>query len=126
MRALASYDILGFASFGLAYAFDSGRPLTRLFRNDVTGTYENYRARQGNPGASISDPAGGGPNRSPDEQQLNLQLRLRAQRLVGVDLDFYGEAIHILAPGPGTIDDTSFVATSDRQTLWRIGAAFRY
>ena len=41
----------------MRYSFASGFPYNRLFRNDVTNSYENYRALRGiNPGTNLNDP----------------------------------------------------------------------
>jgi hypothetical protein len=129
VRALASYDLLGFSSLGLAYVLDSGRPAgRRLFASDPSGAYENYRATIGvNPG--LNDPAAvSDVPRQPATQQLSLQLRLRARRLTGVDLDFYGEALHVLHDGTASYaaDGASFLPGPEAKIGWRIGAAYRY
>ena len=56
-KASATYAATNWLSLGVRYNFASGFPYNRLFRNDVTGAYENYRAARGmNPGNNLNDP----------------------------------------------------------------------
>ena len=56
-------------SAGLRYRYYSGRPYNRLYRNDVTGAFDLYRARVGeNPGTNINDPDDDRSLRLPDLQ----------------------------------------------------------
>jgi hypothetical protein len=84
-------------SMGMRYNFVSGFPYDRLFRNDVTGSYENYRARTGtNPGSNINDPNDDRELRMPNRQDVNVQVRLSMLPLIGQRLDFYVDALNIL------------------------------
>jgi hypothetical protein len=97
LRALISGDLFGYASLGMLFSQDSGVPINRYFRNDVAGAYENLRATVGsNPGSNVNDPSDDRPLRAPDVRRLNLQVRVRARRLLGVDADLYLDAIHVL------------------------------
>src|SRR5262249_20576763 len=96
LRLLGTVDVLGFASIGLLYAFDSGGPAFRRFTNEVTGGADNYRATPGvNPGTNIGDPADDRALRTPSIERMNLQLRARLKRLIRADVDLYADVINI-------------------------------
>jgi hypothetical protein len=130
-RFLASYDILGYAAVGTIFAFDTGLPYQRFFVNDTLAAYTDYRARLGiNPGTNLNDPADDRPTRYPDVMHLDLQLRGRARRLVGIDADLYIDVLNVL--GSKTVTSlgapgTSFVAGPPPPARWwRVGLAYRY
>jgi hypothetical protein len=85
-------------STGLLYNYLSGRPYQRRFRNDVTGAFEDFRARVGvNPGSNINDPGDDRPLRRPDLQTVNLQTRVNLKPLTGIYLDVYADVLNVLA-----------------------------
>ncbi len=43
----STYQITPWLSTGLRYRYNSGTPYNRLFRNDVTGNWDLYRATVG-------------------------------------------------------------------------------
>ena len=104
IRALASYDAGGYASLGLAYSFQTGIPL-HVF--DVGELY-----------------------RTPHEQRFNLQLRLRARRLIRADLDVYLDLLDFLADRQIVIpasSDRSLTLDSIKEGRWaRLGLEYRY
>jgi hypothetical protein len=64
-------------STGARYDYYSGRPYSRLYRNDVTGGFDDYRASRGtNPGSNLDDPGNDRPLRLPATQSFNISLRL--------------------------------------------------
>jgi hypothetical protein len=76
----------------------SGMPYNRLFRNDVTGNYENLGAPVGiNPGANVNDPADDRELRLPDQHSLNAQLAFNLQPLIGSLLEAYVDVLNVLA-----------------------------
>jgi hypothetical protein len=120
-------------SFGMRYNFQSGFPYQRLFRNDVTGSYENLRATRGiNPGGNLNDPTDDRPLRMPDRQELNLQVRVSLLPLIGQRLDFYCDALNIMnlrtPTAYGSNDGTNF----GNETSWmapfrlRFGVNYRF
>jgi hypothetical protein len=120
-------------SFGVRYSFLSGFPYNRLFRNDETGSYENYRAQVGvNPGSNINDPGDDRPLRLPDRQELNTQVRVSLLPLIGQRLDFYVDMLNVLG-----LRTVTSVSQNDGQDFgvergWlepfrmRLGINFRY
>jgi hypothetical protein len=97
IKASLQYSAFKWLSFGARWNYSSGFPYNRLFRNDVTGNWENYRAQTGvNPGANLNDPTDDRALRTPDRQEINLQVRLSLLSLIGSKLDFYIDALNIL------------------------------
>jgi hypothetical protein len=130
IRALASYDLFGFASLGMTFTHDSGAPLLRSFRNTSTGRYEDYRAGVGvDPGTNINDPTGyRPPTRGPARSRLNLQARLRTKRLIGLDFDVYADVIDFFDEHERPPEDTAtFIAARQSDGRWvRLGLEYRY
>ena len=96
LKTSATYQVSPWLSAGLRYRYYSGRPYSRLYRNDVTGAFDLYRARVGvNPGTNVNDPgddralrlprsaglqpAGAGQPAAPDRPAAR-PLRRRAER----------------------------------------------
>jgi hypothetical protein len=133
VKASLQYSAFKWLSFGVRYNFMTGFPYNRLFRNDVTGAYENYRATTGvNPGRNLNDPTDDRPLRTPDRQELNVQVRLSLLPLIGHRLDLYVDALNVLGlrtpTGYGLNDGTTF----GTETAWlapfrmRLGLNYRY
>jgi hypothetical protein len=124
IKASLQYSATKWLSFGARYNYQSGFPYSRVFRNEVTGSYEDYRAQVGiNPGNNVNDPGDDRPLRLPDKQEVNLQVRVGLLPLIGQKLDFYVDALNILnLRTPTTIgsnDGTNF----GQETAWQ--APFR-
>jgi hypothetical protein len=97
IKASLQYSAFKWLSFGARWNYSSGFPYNRLFRNETTGNWENYRAQTGiNPGANVNDPGDDRALRTPDRQEINLQVRLSLLSLIGSKLDFYVDALNIL------------------------------
>ena len=97
IKASATWAATRWLSMGMRYNYASGFPYNRLYRNEVTGNYENYRALRGiNPGTNINDPNDDRDLRYPDTQELNVQVRFAWLPLTGHQLDFYVDALNIL------------------------------
>jgi hypothetical protein len=108
-----TYGVASWLSFGGRYSFASGFPYSHLYRNDVTGSYEDYRAARGfNPGNNINDPADDRELRLPNVQDLNVQVRLSLLPLIGQKLDFYVDALNIL-----NLRTATSYGQNDRQTF---------
>jgi hypothetical protein len=113
VKASMTYGPTSWLSFGARYNFASGFPYNHLYRNEVTGSYEDYRARRGiNPGANINDPADDRELRLPNRQELNLQVRLNLLPLTGHSLAFYVDALNIL-----NLRTATSYGQNDRQTF---------
>jgi hypothetical protein len=98
IRITMTYQWTQWLSTGVLYNYLSGTPYQKRFRNDVTGGYEDYRARVGvNPGSNVNDPGDDRPLRKPDIQMVNLQARFNLKPLTGIYLDFYADLLNVLA-----------------------------
>ena len=120
-------------SFGMRYNYISGFPYSRLFRNDVTASFANYRAQSGiNPGANVNDPGDDRELRLPDRQDVNLQIRLSMLPLIGQKLDFYVDALNILNLRTPTALGQNDGANFQQETSWmapfrvRFGLNYRF
>ena len=131
MKALATYQVASWISTGVRYSYRSGTPYNRYFRNQVTGEYDDLRARMGiNPGTNLNDPGDDRQLRLPDLQNLNLQTRLNLLPLIGQRLELYVDVLNILAlRTPTGIEDQDGIAfgrTTGRQGPFRIRLGLNY
>jgi hypothetical protein len=133
VKATLSYQITNWLVAGVRYAFYSGTPYNRLFRNDQTGQFENYRAQVGvNPGANVNDPSDDRELRLPDVQDVNAQLRLNWQPLIKQRLETFVDVLNVLAvrttTDVGQNDGQDFGVSRARQAPFRIrlGLTYRY
>jgi hypothetical protein len=118
------YQATTWMSLGMMYNYYSGTPYNRLFRNDQTAAYENYRATIGvNPGANINDRSDDRPLRLPDVYDLSAQLRVSLLQLTGQKLDLYANVLNVL----GLRTTTSVVQTDTPDFGTQVGrmAPFR-
>jgi hypothetical protein len=127
----ARYQAARWLGVGARYTYLSGTPYNRLFRNDVTGNFENYNAPVGiNPGANVNDPSDDRQLRLPDQQSLNLQLAFNFMPLIGANLETYVDVLNVFASRTTTSvtenDGPSFGATSGRQGPLKIRFGMRY
>jgi len=118
-------------SLGLRYSYNSGTPYDRLFRNDVTGSFENLAARTGiNPGTNVNDPADDRALRLPDQHVLNAQLAFNFQPLIGQRLEAFVDVLNALALRTFTSvtenEGPSFGQPSGRMSPMRIRLGMRY
>jgi hypothetical protein len=118
---------------GLVYRYTSGKPYSRLFRNDVTAAFDDHRARVGtSAGANVNDPADDRAQRLPDVHMFNVQLRFGLLPLVGFNLEGTVDAINLLAlRTPVAVqqnDGPAFgqVTTVTPPLYLRLGFRFRY
>jgi hypothetical protein len=133
LKASLQYSATNWLSFGARYQFTSGFPYNRLFQNTVTNGYENYRAQYGiNPGGNVNDPGDDRPLRTPDRQEVNLQVRVSLLPLTGQRLDFYVDALNILGLRTPTSYGQNDGTTFGTETGWmapfrmRLGLNYRY
>jgi Carboxypeptidase regulatory-like domain len=127
----ARYQFARWLSAGARYTFTSGQPFNRLFRNDVTGSFENYNARQGiNPGANVNDPGDDRQLRLPDQSILNLQLAFNFEPLIGQHFETFVDVLNALATrtttGVTQNDGPSFGVSTGRIAPMRIRLGARY
>jgi hypothetical protein len=98
IRMTTTYQWTKWLSTGALYDYRSGRPYQRLFRNVVTGGFEDYRARVGiNPGTNLNDPTDDRALRLPDIQELGIQFRANWAPLIKVGLETYVDVMNVLA-----------------------------
>jgi hypothetical protein len=127
------YQATGWLSLGVMYNYFSGQPYNRLFRNDQTTNFEDYRARLGtSPGANVNDPNDDRDLRYPDQQDVNAQVRVSLKPLLGQDLKLYANVLNILALRTTTAvvqnDTAEFGTISSRMSPFRVrlGLEYRY
>ncbi len=98
IKANFSYRFTPWLTSAVRYSYYSGLPFNRRFRNDVTGRFENQRARVGaNPGTNINDPTDDRELRMPDYQSLNAQVALNLLPLIGHNLETFVDVLNVLA-----------------------------
>jgi hypothetical protein len=131
LKANATYRFSRWLSMGLRYQYYSGLPYNRIFRNPVTGDYEDYRAMVGvNPGNNINDPNDDRQLRLPDLQSVNAQVAFNFLPLINQNIEAYVDVLNVL--GLRTItevaenDGQDFGVVRGRQEPLRIRLGFRY
>jgi hypothetical protein len=127
------YLFTNWLSLGARYDYYSGQPYDRLFRNDVTGSFEDYRSARGrSPGANINDPADDRDQRLPDQMALNLHLQVNWLPIIRQRFDTYVDVLNVLALrstyGVTENDGPAFGAPTGRKgpMFVRLGVNFRY
>jgi hypothetical protein len=128
-----TYRVTSWLATGLRYSYYSGLPYSRVFRNEVTGQYEDYRASVGiNPGNNINDPMDDRPLRMPDLQSVNAQISFNFLPLIGHNLESFIDILNVLG-----LRTTNAVAENDGQDFgvvrgregplrFRLGLRYRY
>ena len=133
IKTSATYQLSRWISTGLRYRYFSGRPYNRLYRNEVTGAFDLYRARVGiNPGTNINDPGDDRALRLPDLQDVNVQMRVNLLPLIGQRLDLYVDVLNVLGLRTATLvgqedgRDFDVVRTRLDPLRIRLGLNYRY
>jgi hypothetical protein len=131
IKLSSTYQVTPWLSTGIRYRYFSGMPYNRLYRNEVTGDYDLYRARVGlNPGNNINDPNDDRELRLPDLQDFNAQVRLNMKPLIGQALDLYIDILNVLAlrtpTSYGEEDGRDFGVVDGRQGPFRIRFGLNY
>jgi hypothetical protein len=126
-----SFRAFSWLGMGLRYSYISGTPYNHLYRNDVTGSFENQEARVGiNPGTNPNDPGDDRELRLPDQHSLNAQLAFNFQPLIGARLETYVDILNVLNSRTVTSvtenDGPSFAAPGGRLASFRIRLGARY
>jgi hypothetical protein len=127
------YQFTRWLSTGVRYDYFSGRPYNRLYRNDVSGSFEDYRAVRGmDPGSNINDPGTSRTLRLPDVQSFNASIRVNWLPLIGQRLETYADVLNIMALRTVTAvsqnDGPAFGTPTDRKGPFtvRLGLNYRY
>jgi hypothetical protein len=131
LKLNARWQASAWLSMSIRYTFISGLPYNRLFRNDVTGNFENYGAQTGyNPGTNINDPSDDRQLRLPDTHSVNAQLAFNFQPLIGSKLEAYVDVLNMLGLRTVTSvtenDGPSFNAIGARMSPLHIRLGMRY
>jgi hypothetical protein len=133
IKASLQWVATNFLSVGSLYTYTSGFPYNRLYRNDETTSFENYRARVGHSaGTNVNDPGDDRPLRLPDRHDLGVQVRLNMLPLIGHRLDFYADVLNILALRTPTQYGTNDGVDLGVERAWaapfrvRLGVNYRY
>jgi len=131
IKLIAYWQIRPWLSSGIRYTYFSGTPRKRLFFNSVTGTYSLYRAPPGtDPGNDLNNPADDLSIRMPDQQDLNVQVRMELLPFIGHDLSFYVQVLNVLALRTpltiGSADGRDFGTVLTRMPPFRIRVGLEY
>ena len=131
IKATMVWTATRWLSFGARYQYTSGFPYNRLFRNEVTNMYENYRATRGvNPGNNLNDPADDRELRLPDRQDMNLQVRVNLQPLIGHNMQLAVDMLNILnlrtTTTYGSDDGVNFGLDRERMAPFRLRLVLDY
>ncbi|HXU81365.1 MAG TPA: carboxypeptidase regulatory-like domain-containing protein [Polyangia bacterium] len=131
LKTNLSYRATSWLSVGARYTYISGTPYNRLFRNDVTGSFENQEAPIGvNPGTNVNDPTDDRELRLPDQHTLSAQLAFNLQPLIGIKFETFVDVLNVLGSRTTTSvtenDGPSFGQLSARMAPMRIRLGARY
>jgi hypothetical protein len=133
VKVSLGYQATNWLSFGSRTTYTSGMPYDRLYRNDVTGSYDIYHATRGiNSGNNINDPADDRTLRLPDQLEVNVQARLNLLPLIGKRLDLYVDLLNALALRTATAVGTNDGQDFGVERAWmdpmriRLGLNYRY
>ena len=131
VKLTLAYQVAPWLGTSVRYAYYSGLPYSRLYRNDTTGQFETYRARVGvDPGTNLNDPGDDRALRTPDVQSVNVQLSFNFQPLLGIRLESFVDVLNVLAlrttTSVGEINGQDFGVTRDREQPFRFRLGLRY
>jgi hypothetical protein len=131
IKANFVYQVTPWLSAGVMYNYYSGTPFNHLYRNDQTTNFENYRARLGyNAGANVNDPSDDRPLRLPDIQDLNAQIRVNLQSVIGQKLELYANVLNALGLRTTTSvvqnDTADFATPVNRLAPFRVRVGLNY
>jgi hypothetical protein len=115
------------------YAYFSGSPYSRKFRNELTNSFEDYRSGVGiNPGTNLNDPGDDRELRTPDIHNLNAQLAFNFLPLIGHDLEAWVDILNVLAlRGANTVQQNDGLlfgqpTAYESPMRMRFGARYRF
>jgi hypothetical protein len=133
LRGAITYAFTDWLSFGTTVSFQTGAPYPQLFRNSVTGRYEDYRAQNGKTaGPNINDPSDDRGTRLPDVTRLNLRLNANLRPLIGHNAEVSMDVLNALNTRTPTAVFTEagptygLPRTLQSRMLVRFGARYRY
>jgi hypothetical protein len=131
IKLLFSYQATRWLATSLRTSYYSGLPYSRVYYNDVTGQFENYRARVGiDPGANINDPEDDRQLRLPDSTSVNVQVAANLEPLIRIRLETFVDVLNVLAlrttTSVGENDGRDFGVTRGREGPFRFRVGLRY
>lgn len=131
VKSSVSYQVNPWFSVSPIFRYYTGAPYSRFYFNQITGGFNDYRARRGtDPGANINDPADDAPLRLPDRTEVNVQARANLEPLLGSKLEFSVDFINILAlrttRSVVTQDGPNFGQWTSRNNPTQLRLNFRY
>jgi hypothetical protein len=132
VRALASYDLLTWLTFGVNYQFRTGGPYNHIFFDTVYSRYSRYEAQRGYDSRGNTNPNDDLELRLPDISLLNFQVRASLERIIKHKLEIWADALNLLALRTITsyiqTDGPNFGRPSSRlqPTQVRLGLRYRF
>jgi hypothetical protein len=131
IKLVMYWQIKPWLSTGVRYTYYSGLPRKRLFFNNVTGTYNLYRALPGiDPGVDRNNPLDDFPIRTPDQQDLNVEVRVQLLPVIGHDVSFFAHVLNTFALRTpltfGTADGRDYGVVLTRMEPFRIRVGVEY
>jgi hypothetical protein len=133
VKLVMTYAATSWLTTSLRTSYYSGLPYSRVYYNQVTGQFENYRAQVGSsPGANLNDPADDRALRLPDIQSVNAQVSANLQPFIKLRLETFVDVLNVLA-----LRTTNAIAENDGQDFgvtrnrelpfrFRLGVRYRY
>jgi hypothetical protein len=133
IRGSATWQTTNWLSLGTTFSISSGNPYTKVYRNSVTGKFEDQRAITGlDPGPNPNDPADDRVLVLPDQYRLNLKVVVNFRPLTGQNIETYVDILNLLNTRPVTAvtveEGPTFGTPKTLATsmLLRLGARYRY
>jgi hypothetical protein len=131
MRALVSYDMTNYLSFGVIYQFLSGAPYSHYYYDSQYGTFNALKTKRGYDTRNTLSLDDDVPLRLPDISALNLQVRLSMLPFIKQRLEFYFDLFNVLGLRTTTAviqTDRFFGRSIDRldPTHVRLGVQYRF
>jgi hypothetical protein len=103
IRGSATWQVTNYLSLGTTFSISSGNPYTKVYRNSVTGKFEDQRANTGlNPGLNPNDPGDDRELVLPDQYRLNLKIVVNFRPLTGQNIEAYTDILNLLNTRPVT------------------------
>jgi hypothetical protein len=133
LKTTLQWQATPYLAFGLRYKFLSGMPYNHTYYSAPTNSWEQYRARVGqDPGANVNDPGDDRALRTPDRQDVNLQIRFNLLPLIRKKLDLYADVLNVFALRTPTAYGDQDMRNFGVETGWmeplriRLGLNYRY
>lgn len=111
LRATLSYDLPYGFQIGGTGIMQSGRPLTKLFKNEFYGDFLDKRAPAGFDPKDVDDPTDDVEFRTPDTFFLNARVAWRLKELTTQDIWLIADLFNLLNSRPPSDFETRNVAT---------------